>query len=153
LVLDNIPTLVSLLSPNGTPELINRQLLDYTGTSEADMKRRGGRSDLVHPDDRLTVAENFKKGIAAREPFGSVYRMRRFDGAYRWFEARYRPLADADGRVVRWCVSVNDIDESKRAEEELAAAKRDLQLTIDSIPVFVAAYRPDGTRAFVNRIW
>ena len=52
------------------------------------------------------------------------------------------------------------IDDRKRAEEalrqseaRLADGEHDLQLTIDTIPVFVAAYRPDGTRSFVNRTW
>jgi PAS domain S-box-containing protein len=39
------------------------------------------------------------------------------------------------------------------SEARLATAERDLQLMIDTIPVFVAAYELDGTRSFVNRTW
>ena len=53
-----------------------------------------------------------------------------------------------------------EVAERRRAEEalrhseaRLADGERDLQLTIDTIPVFVATYRPDGTRSFVNRTW
>ena len=69
-------------------------------------------------------------------------------------------FADAEGHIVRWYNLLIDIDERKRAEEaqrlseaRLAKAERDLQLTIDTIPVFVASYTPDGTRNFVNRTW
>src|SRR5262249_50914874 len=41
----------------------------------------------------------------------------------------------------------------RRSEARLAEARRDLQSMIDTIPVFVAAYEPDGTRSFVNRRW
>ena len=41
----------------------------------------------------------------------------------------------------------------RQSEARLADSERDLQLTIDTIPVFVATYRPDGTRSFVNRTW
>jgi len=41
----------------------------------------------------------------------------------------------------------------RQSEARLSDGERDLQLTIDSIPVFVAIYRPDGTRSFVNRTW
>jgi PAS domain S-box-containing protein len=51
-----------------------------------------------------------------------------------------------------------DIDERaegalRRSETLLAEAERDLRLTIDTIPVFVAVYQSDGTRSFVNRTW
>ncbi|RVG17818.1 PAS domain-containing protein [Sinorhizobium meliloti] len=51
LVLDNIPTLVSLLTPTGTPELINRQILDYTGKTGEELKKWSG-SDLIQPRTR-----------------------------------------------------------------------------------------------------
>jgi len=52
------------------------------------------------------------------------------------------------------------ITERKRSEEELqrsdaqlAEARRELQLTIDTIPAMVATFRPDGERDFVNKTW
>jgi PAS domain S-box-containing protein len=44
-------------------------------------------------------------------------------------------------------------DSLRQSEARLADAERDLQLMIDTIPIFVAAYQPDGTRSFVNRTW
>jgi PAS domain S-box-containing protein len=41
----------------------------------------------------------------------------------------------------------------RQSEARRADAERKLQLAIDTIPVFVAAYEPDGTRSFVNRTW
>jgi PAS domain-containing protein len=43
-------------------------------------------------------------------------RLRRFDGAYRWFEFRFGPVADHAGRIVRWCGINSDIEDQKRAE-------------------------------------
>jgi PAS domain S-box-containing protein len=42
---------------------------------------------------------------------------------------------------------------SQQSQARLIDGERDLQLSIDTIPVFVAMYRPDGTRTFVNRTW
>src|SRR5262249_61345784 len=87
-------------------------------------------------------------------------RCRRFDGVYRWFQSRGFPLRDANGRIVRWYNLLIDIDERKRAEEalrqsqaRLAEVQRDLQLTIDTLPILIATYGPDGSRVFVNRTW
>src|SRR6478672_2316905 len=41
----------------------------------------------------------------------------------------------------------------RQSQAQVDHGKRDVLLTIDTIPVFVATYRPDGTRTFVNRTW
>jgi signal transduction histidine kinase len=46
-------------------------------------------------------------------------RMRRFDGEYRWFLLRASPLRDKSGKLVKWYGTNTDIDDRKRAEEEL----------------------------------
>src|SRR6185436_14118819 len=43
----------------------------------------------------------------------------RFDGVYRWFQSRGLPLRDPNGDIVRWYNLLIDIDERKRAEQEL----------------------------------
>ncbi len=43
--------------------------------------------------------------------------------------------------------------ERRMAEQRTRQAERDLQVTIDTIPVLVASYRPDGSRELVNRAW
>ena len=37
--------------------------------------------------------------------------------------------------------------------QELAEARRELQLTIDTVPAMVATFQPDGGRDFVNKTW
>ena len=39
------------------------------------------------------------------------------------------------------------------SEAALSETRRELQLTIDSIPVMVSTFDPDGTRSFVNQQW
>lgn len=150
MILDNIATLVSLLDANGRPELINRQIIDFTGKTEEELKKSGS-NDLVHPDDLANAAEAFKVGVSSGTAFDIVYRMRRFDGAYRWFHGRHRPLIDSEGRLQRWCVSLDDVDDRKRIEESLRNSEKNLQTIIDTIPALVWSARTDGTAEFFNR--
>lgn len=150
MILDNIATLVSLLGPDGNPELINRQVIDYTGRTEEELKRRGG-NDLVHPEDLPGATATFKKGIASGDPFDIVYRIRRFDGVYRWFEAHHRPLRNVEGDIGRWCVSVDDIDDRKRIEESLRESENNLQIIIDTIPSMAWSASLDGAADFFNQ--
>jgi PAS domain S-box-containing protein len=43
--------------------------------------------------------------------------------------------------------------ERMRAEQSIRQAERELQLTIDSIPIMAARYRREGTLDFVNQTW
>jgi len=74
----------------------------------------------VHPDDakglREFLANGFGVGPTSR--YGKRA-MRRFDGEYRWFLLRASPLRDKSGKLVKWYGTNTDIDDRKRAEEEL----------------------------------
>ena len=80
-----------------------------------------------------------------------MQRLRRSDGAYRWFQNKGFPLRDASGRIVRWCVLLTDIDDRKRAEDALRESERESRLIVDSIPGLIAAFTPGGEVEFVNR--
>jgi hypothetical protein len=55
-------------------------------------------------------------------------RVRRHDGEYRWFMFREEPVRDDHGDIVKWYGANTDIDDRKRAEALLAAAKRTLEM-------------------------
>ena len=60
-------------------------------------------------------------GLASEGPHEFEARMRRKDGAYRWFLFRDSPLRDEQGRILRWYLTATDIEDRKRAEEERRA--------------------------------
>jgi hypothetical protein len=158
LLVDMVPSHLWRLTPEGEPTFFNKRMVDFLGLDVADTDRPGlSRLDAimetVHPDDAAKFRDALHRCLLTGESFAMRYRLRRADGVYRWMSSRAEPLRDQDGRIVQWYGLSRDIDDQMHAEEALAAAKRDLQLTIDTIPVYVATYRPDGTRDYVNRIW
>ena len=118
LIVDGIPGLVSLLTPAGEVELVNPQLVEYCGRTLEEL-RLWGTSDTVHPEDLPRVTQLFARSITSGDPYDYEGRLRRFDGVYRWFQARGLPVRDADGRILRWCSLLTDIDERKRTEDAL----------------------------------
>jgi PAS domain S-box-containing protein len=146
-IIDSIPVLLSLLSPTGRVEQPNRQLVDYTGRQIDDLATWSMR-ELVDPRDLAEAGETFTRGISAGEPFDVVYRIRRFDGAYRWFEGRHRPMKDGNGRLVRWCVSLNDIDDRKRAEDALRESERQSRLALETIPTLAPSEQGSIVRSY-----
>ena len=149
-ILDNLPILVSLLEPNGDVQLVSRGALDYTGKSREELEK-WGMTDLIHADDRPEVIERFRSGLASDAQHEIVFRMRRHDGAYRWFEATQTPLKDEHGTTVRWCVAVNDIDDRKRVEDMLRESEAQSRQIVENIPALVSILSPSGGFEFLNR--
>jgi PAS domain S-box-containing protein len=127
LMVDSIPGFVSTANAAGEVELVNRQVLGYFGKTIEELKN-WDTSDAVHPDDLPRMVEAYRRAFETGEPLDVENRSRRADGVYRWFHVRARPQRDAEGRIVRWCSLVTDIDDRKRAEALLAAEKRTLEM-------------------------
>src|SRR4029434_1955123 len=104
----------------------NRGWAEYTGRSAEDMA--GARwQTAVHPEDVVRYVEAWHASLASGEPFEGEVRLRAADGAYRWFLARGRPLRDEQGQILTWYGVLTDIEDRKRAEEELRASEEALR--------------------------
>ncbi len=149
LIVENAPGLIALLRADGGVESVNRQILDYSGRTLEELKE-WGTGDIVHVEDLPHVIEVFTRSVISGGPYDIMQRLRRADGVYRWFQNSGRPLRDAAGHVVRWCVLLTDVDDAKRSEEAVRANERNLQLIIDTMPALAWSARTDGTAEFFN---
>src|SRR6202035_325370 len=70
-------------------------------------------------DDAKGLLDSWQMALVMGQLADVEARMRRFDGEYRWFLLRASPLRDESGKIVRWYGTNTDIDDRKRAEEEL----------------------------------
>jgi len=118
LIVDGIAGLVVIMTAEGQVESVNSQILEYFGKTLEDLKGWSTR-DAVHPDDLPNAVAAWMHSVETGDPYDVDYRLRRFDGAYRWFHSRGLSLRDAEGRIVRWYNLLTDIDERKRWEEKL----------------------------------
>jgi formate hydrogenlyase transcriptional activator len=150
LVVDSIAGLVSTLTPGGDVDFVNRQVLDYFGKTFDELKK-WQTSDAIHPDDLDRVVALWASAIGTGQPYDVEYRVRRFDGVYRWFHVRGRPLRDAAGAVVRWYVLLTDIDERKHAEQRLKEQEAEFQQMLDFTPQCIGVMGADGTPVYANR--
>ncbi len=94
----------------------------FTG-QDMEATQAGGWQDAVHPDDRERVAAAWSAAVAARSAYEIEYRVRRYDGEYRWLLARGVPTLEADGAVREWVGTATDITARKEAESALIASE------------------------------
>jgi PAS domain S-box-containing protein len=81
---------------------------------------------FLHPEDQPTISRSWAAQIQTGGARDDQFRMLGADGKYRWFLTRAEPLRDSDGKVKYW-VGVNiDIDDGKRASEELDAVREQM---------------------------
>jgi PAS domain-containing protein len=69
-----------------------------------------------------------------------------------------RSARDANLAIVEELRQVNaklrvENAERKQAEEKAGRAERQLQEAIDTIPILITGWKPEGKRAFVNAAW
>jgi len=123
LIVDSIPGLVNTTTAEGEFEFVSQQSLDYFGTTLEELKGQESKgwttSNIVHPDDFPRMLATWRRSVETGHPYQSEYRIRRADGAYRWFHVRSLPWRDTAGRIIRWYTLRTDIDDRKRAEDRL----------------------------------
>jgi PAS domain S-box-containing protein len=118
LIISTIPGLVWSARPDGSADFFNQHYLDYVGLS-SEQARDWGWTAAVHPEDLDGLVSAWQAFMASRQAGEKEARLRRFDGSYRWFLFRANPLRDDSGSVIQWFGINTDIEDRKRAEEEL----------------------------------
>ena len=126
-VVDGLPDAAWTALPDGRADFVNQQFCEYTGLSLAEGLGRGWWS-AVHADDLARVIERWNSFLGIGEEGEVEARLRRFDGEYRWFMFRSKPLRDETGTIMRWCGTNLDIEDRKQAETQLAAEKHLLEM-------------------------
>lgn len=116
LIVGSIPGLVWTMTAEGEVEFVNQQILDYAGKPIEELR---DWRPLVHPDDLAQLMTRWMRSIETGDAYEVEHRFLRADGVYRWFHVRVLPLRDTEGRVVRWCNLLTDIDERSKAGEKL----------------------------------
>jgi PAS domain S-box-containing protein len=97
-------------------DYFNEVWLNFTGRLLEEETGNGWAAG-VHPEDFDNCLKIYTENFAKRNPFEMEYRLRRFDGVYRWIFDRGVPFSDAQGVFLGYIGSCVDITESWEARE------------------------------------
>ena len=101
----------------------------------------------IHPDDKQGLIDYWQAALTSGTEVDVEARMRRFDGQYRWFLFRASPLRDEFGKIVKWYGTNVDIEDRKRADEELRRSEAFLAEGQKLSGTGTFAWRPDTTKS------
>jgi PAS domain S-box-containing protein len=145
-----LPQLVWSADPDGTCDYFSTQWTEHTGVPEADLL--GWRwLQTLHPDDREPTRQFWLDSVADRHPYDVEYRVRRGDGAYRWFKTRGVPIRDEVSNIVKWFGTCTDITELRHTEEALRASEHRFRTFVDQAADAFFLLGADGRVLDVNR--
>ncbi|WP_138506502.1 ATP-binding protein [Nostoc sp. PA-18-2419] len=117
LMADSAPTLIWMSGIDKICNYFNNSWLDFTGrTIEQEMGN--GWTQGVHPEDLQYCLNTYANAFDARQRLEMEYRLRRFDGEYRWIFDVGVPRFTPEGDFLGYIGSCIDISERKAAESE-----------------------------------
>ncbi|MFB3923630.1 MAG: PAS domain S-box protein [Terriglobia bacterium] len=120
---NSLPQLVWSCAPDGPCDFLSQQWVDYTGIPEQSQLGFAWLEQL-HPEDRERAMTAWNTAVAAGSDFHAEFRIRRKDGAFRWFDTRAVRVCDAAGRTAKWFGSNTDVTDRKQLEDQLRQAQK-----------------------------
>jgi PAS domain S-box-containing protein len=129
-LLEEFPTMIWRCSAEGKCDYHNRTWLKFRGRT-FDEELGFGWAEGIHPDDSKKCVDTWLEAFNKREPFMMEYRIRRYDGEYRWIADHGMPYFDPDGGFAGYLGSARDVSERKENEEEIKKQNRLVKLLQD----------------------
>jgi diguanylate cyclase (GGDEF)-like protein/PAS domain S-box-containing protein len=113
-----VPGIVWTARPDGSTDFVNEHLFSYSGFVP-DKGLNWGWEDVLHPDDLVPCREGWKHSLRTGEAYEIEVRLRRLDGAYRWFMVNANPVRDEHGLIFKWIGTCADIEDQKHNQQLL----------------------------------
>ncbi len=131
LLAESMPQIVWVAGPDGRASYINQQWVDYTGLTLEESLGEAWVKPL-HPEDLQRVTDAWRHALEHNGRYAVECRMRRADGTYLWWLIRGVPALDAHGHIFKWFGTCTNIDDIKRAEQELLTHRTNLQQLVET---------------------
>jgi len=149
LVIDTAPAMLHSARPDGYVDFFNKRWLEYVGVSLEDIS--GWRwTQVIHADDFAQLVDRWRMSVTTGNPFEAEARMRRADGEYRLMLLRKVPLRDDTGGIVKWYGSAIDIEDRKRAQEELKSSEERHRVIVEAASDAVISIDESGGIQLAN---
>lgn len=115
-LVDNAPVMVWMSESDKKASYFNSSWLKFVG-KELEEEIGHGWLSSVHPDDLERVLTTFENAYASQEEYYMEFRLRRFDGVYRWISNQAAPRFA--GEFIGYLTACSDIDDQVNFSREL----------------------------------
>jgi PAS domain S-box-containing protein len=127
-VLDAMPDIASVATPDGLLLYMNRAGREYFGPG-VDLLQHGWY-DVVEPSEHERAAAHWPRPGSEMRAWDAEFTLRRHDGEFRRAMVRSRAVLGATGRPVAWLVTTTDVEDERRMADELRRRALDMGLVL-----------------------
>jgi PAS domain S-box-containing protein len=146
-----MPQMVWTARPDGYVEYYNDRWYEYTGLPRG-MGGDESWKSILHPEDVQKCLDVWYASVHSGNSYDIEYRLKeQKTGRHRWHLGRALPVKDSAGTILRWIGTCTDIDDQKRAEENLRQSEEHFHTLADSIPQLAWMAQPDGHVVWCNK--
>jgi PAS domain S-box-containing protein len=142
---DTMPQMVWSTRPDGYHDYYNARWYAFTG-AEPGATDGTGWNGQFHPEDQSRAWALWKHSLATGDPYDIEYRLKRFDGEYRWTLGRALPIRNEQGEITRWFGTCTDIHDQRLLREQKELLSRELVHRIKNIFMVIASLLRLSTR-------
>jgi PAS domain S-box-containing protein len=148
LLADNATDIVTRHAPDGSIAYVSPAVQVTLGYRPRQLEGRH-LSELSHEADQVSMDQILDQLRAVDGGVRVEHRLRHADGRYVWLETSGRAVRDRTwGNVVELVTVSRDIEDRKRAEEDLRASEEEYRVLFDANPLPMWAFEA-GTSRFV----
>jgi PAS domain S-box-containing protein len=119
LIANTAPVVVWMSNANKECTYLNQTYLDLTG-QPFDAALGNGWMDRIHAEDVVECWDIYARAFDRREPFQMDFRLRRYDGDYRWMVSTGAPKYHGNGSFTGYIGFAIDVTERRLAVQALA---------------------------------
>ncbi len=151
-VANNAPVLIWMAGIDKGCNFFNKAWLNFTGRTE-DEEKGNGWVEGVHPEDVESCMKIYINAFDKREEFYMEYRLKRFDGNYRWISDNGIPRFTTEDIFEGYIGACLDIEDEKLAEEQIQKSELHFKTISNVSPVGLWMTDVNGENIFVNDTW
>ena len=129
---DTAPVMIWVADELNRSTYVSKCWMDFTGINLDEINKKGWKS-VVHPEDHAIAIDQYNQHFKQRMPVDIEYRVRAYDGSFKWVIDHGVPRFSPDGTFMGYIGSVIDIHDRKTAEQKLRYQARMIENIRDAV--------------------
>ncbi len=151
-IFENAQLGITFFNIDGRAVFSNRALHQMLGYTAEELSHIEKWDEIVHPDERVSGSERYAELVEGkRDTYEREQRFIHRDGRFVVADTRFQLLRDAEGKPQYVVGLMEDITESKRAQEERNRLAKQMEMLLESTGQGIYGIDLQGNCTFINR--